>query len=86
MDRHYRISSSVVLSPNSQIDASIKQKKLSTDKKNKMKANKDFLEKMGYNPKNASLILAISSSRGKHTTTIVCPKKNAVKPFLIINN
>mgnify|MGYP006961730029 FL=1 len=51
-----------------------------------MKANKDFLEKMGYNPKNASLILAISSSRGKHTTTIVCPKKNAVKPFLIINN
>ena len=52
-----------------------------------MKANKDFLEKMGYNPKNASLILAISSSRGKDTTTIVCPKKNKdFKPFLIINN
>lgn len=74
------------ITANLHIDASFKQKKLSTDKKNKMKANKDFLEKMGYNPKKASLILAISSSRGKDTTTIVCPKNKDFKPFLIINN
>jgi len=71
---------------NLHIDASFKQKKLSTDKKNKMKINKEFAKKMGYNENKANFILAIAKARGKGTQTIICPKNKDFKPFLIINN
>jgi len=53
--------------------------------------NKDFFEKTEKTEKlsafNAyNLSLKISLSKGKNTSTIFCPKKSIVKPFLIINN
>jgi hypothetical protein len=55
-----------------------------------MKMDKEYYKKMhsgaikSYSHYNMSL--AISRSKGKNTTTIVCPKKAKIKPFLIFNN
>ena len=54
-----------------------------------MKINKEFAKKMGYKEKDfysINIQLTASKSKGKYTTTIVCPKNKAFKPFLIINN
>ena len=54
-----------------------------------MKIDKNFAHAMGYKEKDIDKIniqLTASKSKGKHTTTIVCPKNKAFKPFLIINN
>jgi len=53
-----------------------------------MKINKEFAKKMGYKEKDfydINIQLTASKSKGKYTTTIVCPKNKAFKPFLIIN-
>ena len=55
-----------------------------------MNIDKNYYEQMhsgaskSYSHYNMSL--AISRSKGKNTSTIICPKKTALKPFLIFNN
>lgn len=54
-----------------------------------MKIDKDFAKKMGYKAKDIDKIniqLTASKNKGKHTTTIVCPKSKSIPPFIIFNN
>ena len=58
--------------------------------KNKENENKQRIcKKMGHKEKDSydiNIQLTASKSKGKYTTTIVCPKNKAFKPFLIVNN
>ena len=55
-----------------------------------MNIDKNYYEQMhsfkGKSYSHYNMSLAISKSKGKYTTLIVCPKKAKIKPFLIFNN
>lgn len=54
-----------------------------------MKIDKNFALAMGYKSKDLYAIniqLTASQNKGKHTTTIVCPKSKGIPPFIIFNN
>lgn len=55
-----------------------------------MKMDKEYYKKMhsfnGMSYAEFNLYMAISRSKGKDTSVIVCPKKAKIKPFLIFNN